>query len=369
MTCRDLIALAVAACALGPLRAGRAHADEAPGSQAAADAAIDRRLAERLARLAEHHYRTGEYYRAISAYEELALFTGDDRTRRYAAVRIAMSYHRGHQLDDAIAGYRAALALVRDGDIAQALRIQLALARAERSLEAPGEPLDAVAAELAPSTTSGRLRPLALAQLARITGLAGDRTAARRAIAELQAACASAAAAASFGASPAAPSAAPPVGSPAAPPAAPSAAPSAAPDPAAPSPIAGCRLGPVIARALDAPVPARRSPALGVALSLAVPGAGSVYGGHLVDGLYYFALTTLSGLGALDVHDSSRAWTDQKATFYGLTALAAILYAGSAVQGYVSVARHNAVAEHDARRALWRTTDAPLPLEDLAPAP
>lgn len=106
-----------------------------------------------------------------------------------------------------------------------------------------------------------------------------------------------------------------------------------------------------------------------MALSLVVPGSGSVYGGHFVDGLYYFALTALSGLGALDVRDSHRAWTDQKVAFYGLTALAAVFYAGSAVQGYVSVARHNAITELDARRALWRETDAPLPLEDVAPAP
>ncbi|HET7500667.1 MAG TPA: hypothetical protein VFK02_06670 [Kofleriaceae bacterium] len=388
MTCRERIALAAAVGALALLGAGRAWADDAPGgpppgpatgttagtttgttagtttgpatptTPLATAGAIDHRLAERLVRLAEHHYRNGEYYRAISAYEELALFADDDSVRRYAAVRIAMSYHRGHQLDDAIAGYRAALALARGGDLAQALRIQLAVARAERSLEAPDEPLDAVAAELAPSTTGGRLRPLALAQLARITGLAGDRAAARKLTSELHAACGLpgaeriAASTATDGAAPSAPTDA-------------ALAPTRA---ALPPDAAGCSLAPALVRALEAPVPARRSPALGVALSLVVPGAGSVYGGRLVDGLYYFALTTLSGLGALDVHDGDRAWTDQKATFYGLAALAAIFYAGSAVQGYVSVARHNAVAEHDARRALWRTTDAPLPLEDLAPA-
>jgi hypothetical protein len=43
--------------------------------------------------------------------------------------------------------------------------------------------------------------------------------------------------------------------------------------------------------------------------------------------------------------------------------------AGGAVQGYVSVARGNAVAELDARRALWHATEAPLPLEDVAPEP
>src|SRR5262245_46524508 len=306
------------AVAMTTLNAGRAATDDIGDATAPA---LDRRLAERLTRLAEHHYRAGQYYRAISAYEELALFADDDATRRYAAIRIAMSYHRGHQLDDALAAYRAALGLARDGDAAQALRIQLALARVERSFDQPGgEALDAIAAELAPSTTGGGYRALALFQLARIEGLAGRRDTARTTAAALRAACL--------------------------------------------PPTMGCSAAPMLLRALDRPPAARRSPWLGVALSLVVPGAGSVYGGNLVDGLYYFGLTTLSGLGALDVHEGDRRWTDQRATFYGLAALAAIFYAGGAVQGYVSVARHNALVELDARHALWQATDLPLPLED-----
>jgi tetratricopeptide (TPR) repeat protein len=316
MTCRELVVIAVL------LGSGRAIADAtAPDGDP-----VDRRLAERLTRLAEHHYRAGAYYRAISAYEELALFTTDAAIRRYAAVRIAMSYHHGHQLDDALPAYRAALALDHDPDTAQALRIQLALARVERSFDEPGaEAFDAIAAELAPSTATGRYRPLALFQLARIESLAGRRTAAHQTAGALRAACV--------------------------------------------PPALGCDLEPVLARALDRPPASRRSPWLGVALSLAVPGAGSVYGGHLVDGLYYFAFTTLSGLAAIDVYRSERTWTDQQVTFYGLAALAAIFYAGGAVQGYVSVARGNAVAELEARQGLWRATEVPLPLEDVAPEP
>jgi tetratricopeptide (TPR) repeat protein len=155
MACRELLAIAVL------LGAGRAIADDtAPGVDP-----VDHRLTERLTRLAEHHYRAGAYYRAISAYEELALFTDDDATRRYAAIRIAMSYHHGHQLDDALPAYRAALALTHDGDTAQALRIQVALARVERSFDEPGaEAFDAIAAELAPSTAAGGYRALALVQ-------------------------------------------------------------------------------------------------------------------------------------------------------------------------------------------------------------
>lgn len=322
MACREpalrraALRLAVVAT-LAVLGVGRAAADDAAAAQ------VDHRLAERLTRLAEHHYRTGQYYRAISAYEELAVFSADDATRLFAAVRIAMSYHHGHQLDDALGAYRTALGLARDGDAAQALRIQLALARVERSFDQPGsEALDAIAAELAPSTAGGGYRALAVFQFARIEGLAGRRDAARKTAAALRAACL--------------------------------------------PPAMGCSAEPLLLRALDRPPAARRSPWLGVALSLVVPGSGSVYGGHLVDGLYYFALTTLSGLGALDVHDGGRSWTDQRATFYGLAALAAIFYAGGAVQGYVSVARHNALVELEARHALWQDTDLPLPLEDLA---
>jgi len=326
MTCREL---AAAAIAIG-IAAGPAAADEA--TPATTDP-IDRRLAERLTRLAEHHYHQGAYYRAISAYQELALF-GDDATRRYAAIRIAMSYHHGRQLDDAPPAYRTALGLTLDGAVAQALRIQLALARVERSFDEPGaEPLDAIAAELLPSTAAGSYRPLALYQLARIEGLAGRRDAAHQAAADLRLACRT--------------------------PAAPRPAPRPTPR------FEGCSAEPLLARALARPPAARRWPWLGVSLSLVVPGAGSVYGGHFVDGLYYFALTTLSGLGAVDVYDTDRRWTEQRATFYGLAALAAVFYAGSAVQGYVSVARHNAVTELDARNALWRDTDLPLPLEDL----
>jgi len=308
MTCRELVAIAVLFGA-------------APAAADAPDAdPVDRRLAERLTRLAEHHYRAGAYYRAISAYEELALFTGDDATRRHAAIRIAMSYHHGHQLDDALPAYRAALSLAGTGDTAQALRIQLALARVERSFDEPGaDAFDAILAELAPSTAAGRYRPLALFQLARIEGLAGRPDAARTTLAALRTACV--------------------------------------------PPATGCDLAPVLARALDRPPAARRAPWLGVALSLAIPGAGSVYGGHLVDGLYSFAFTTLSGLAAIDVYRTERTWTDQPAAFYGLAAIAAIFYAGGAVQGYVSVARSNAVAELDARHALWQATEAPLPLE------
>jgi len=281
--------------------AGAAHADE-----------LDDRLTARARARGDFHYRNGEMYRAITDYEELALFARDDATRRFAAIRIATSYHRARQFGDAIAKYQTALTVVGDDPSSQALRIQLALARTERTFDEPGtEALEAIIAELEPSTRGGTYRGAALYHLARIELLANRRDDAARTAAL----------------------------------------------------VTDDRLAPLLSRALARPPAAHRYPWLGLGMSLVVPGAGSVYGGHAVDGIYYFALTTLSGLGAWDVYDSAHRFGGQKATFYVLGALAVIFYAGSAVQGYVSVARYNAMSDADHRRALWRDTDQPLPLE------
>ena len=129
MTYRELLIASVAIALARPARA---------------ESTLDEHLAVRLARLAEHRYRAGEYYRAISSYEELALFAPDDATRAASAIRIAMSYHHGEQLADAVSSYGAALTLTRDPGLQQAIRIQRALARAQRTLREPGaESLDA----------------------------------------------------------------------------------------------------------------------------------------------------------------------------------------------------------------------------------
>jgi hypothetical protein len=277
---------------------------------------LDARLAKRVEQLAESHYRAGELYRAITDYEELALFATDDATRRFAAIRIATSYHRARQFADAIAKYQTALAVVGEDPTAQALRVQLALARAERTFDEPGtEALDAIVAELSPSTRGGAYESLALYHLTRIQLLAGHRADAARTASLYTASC-----------------------------------------------KADCPLEPILAHALAREPASHRSPWLGLGLSLAIPGAGSVYGGHPVDGIYYFALTALSALGAWDVYDDAHRFGAQRPTFYVLGALAAIFYAGSAVQGYLSVARYNAMSDDRARRALWRETEQPLPL-------
>lgn len=313
MMFRRLAVIAIIACA------STARAE--PEVDRALDAQIDRRLGERLAKLAEAHYRAGAYYRAISAYQELALFARDDATRLRAAIRIAMSYHHGRQLDDALVAYRDALALGPDEATARSLRLQRALARVERSFDQPGsEALDVVLAELGPSTAGDR-RALALG--ARIEALAGHRAAAQRSLDELRTACV--------------------------------------------VPAPGCELAPALQKALAMPAPARRHRWLGAALSIVVPGAGSVYGGRLVDGIYYFALTSLTGLGALDVYQRERGFGDQRAAFYGLAATAAVLYLANVGSGAIAVERFNQRSALDARRALWDATEAPLPLDEVPP--
>jgi hypothetical protein len=309
MRCRS-VAIAIALLAARP-------------APAAADDALDHALAARLIVLGEHHYRAGEYYRAISAYEELALF-GDAPVQLAATVRIAMSYHHGRQFADAVAAYDAAIVLARDPELAAALRIQRAIARAERTFDEPGaDALDAIAAELEPVTSSSR-RPLALYELARLQALHGDRERARATAATLATSCI--------------------------------------------TPAPACDLQPALARALARPQPARRSPWLGVAMSAVIPGAGSLYGGHAADGLYYFALTALPALGAWDVYDDAHAFGHQRVAFYALGAVAAIFYSSGLLSAYIDVARHDEIQALDARRALWRDTDAPLPLETYAPA-
>jgi hypothetical protein len=303
---RDVVAIAALIAMVAPARAD--------------DPELDRHLAERAARLADHHYARGEYYRAITDYEELALFAPDDATRTRSLVRIATSYHRARQLGEAGAAYRTALGVVTDPALGQALRIQLATARAARTLDEPGtEALDAVIAELVPSTRLAPHRDYALFQLARIQALHGQRADARRTARELAALCV--------------------------------------------QPTPACKHEPILARSLARSGPHHRSRVLGVALSVIVPGAGSVYGGHLVDGLYYFALTSLPALGAWDVYDGARPWTDQKVTFYGLGAAAALFYVTNVFSAYLSVSRHNAIQDLEARRALWSATELPLAID------
>jgi hypothetical protein len=286
----------------------------------------------RVARLAAHFYQRGQYYRAVGAYEELALFTGDDATRRFALARVAMAYQRGGQYEDAIAAYDAVLAAPGLDDTAGGwLRIQRAIARADLALAQPrAHALDDVAAELEPLTRDPA-RPyatLARAELARLELAHGRGDDAARTIAAARTTCAA-------------------------------------------HPVDDCAVIERVATAAAGDGPRRRSALLGVALSAVVPGLGSIYSAHYVDGIYYFGLTGAAALGAWDVYDPARSAGDQKTTFYALVGVAATFYLANLVQGYLAAERFNLVEELRYRRRVLDATAFDLPVEQrpILPAP
>jgi hypothetical protein len=302
------VLLVLALVAALPARAG--------AQSAAADEA-------RVRRLADHFYAGDQLYRAIGAYEELALFATDPAVAGYARLRIAMAYQRGEQYGDAVAAYdQWLLGADGRGELAGWVRIQRALARAEAAGEAGRRSIDDIVAELAPlAGIDGPFRANAAYHLARLQVLDGHADAARRTLADGRKRCAA-------------------------------------------RPVDDCGALARVERAAAGSRPRRRSPALAVALSALVPGGGSFYASHPVDGVYYLALTAGGALGALDVHDRHRSLGDQKTTFYLLGSLAAVTYAASLVQGYLGARRFNMVEALRWRRRVIAQTERPLPLDE-----
>ncbi len=309
-----LIATALVAAAIG----GRAHADDP--------------LAARTAHLAAHFYEKAQYYRAIGAYEELALFADDDATRRFALARIAMAYQHGEQLEDAIAAYDVALAAPGvDDTLGGWLRIQRAVARADLALARPlAHSLDDVTAELEPLTRvdGAPYAVLARAELARLELARGLGDDAARTIARAKQGCAA-------------------------------------------RPVDDCAVIDRVAVAAKDSGPRHRSPLLGLAMSAIVPGLGAIYSQRYVDAIYYVGLIGGSALGAWDVYDPSRSAGDQKTTFYALTTVAATFYLANVFQGYIAAERFNAVEQYHYEQRLLDATrfDLPLDRRPLLPPP
>jgi hypothetical protein len=281
----------------------------------------------RLWRLGEHFYDAGQYYRAIGAFEELALFSDDAELVGRARLRIAMSYHHGLQIDQAVAAYDALLTgpLARDDERAGWVRLLRVLVRSEgvwRELRLV--PVDDLRADLAPleGHEGAAYQVQAGYHLARFELARGDRGAARAVLARSEARCQA-------------------------------------------RPVADCAVLARLAGPLAWAPPDERSPALGLALSLLVPGAGSLYAGSSFDALYYFGLTAGTGLLAWDVYAEERGAADQKTSFYVLAGVAATFYLSSAVQGWMGVARQNEVDAYEHRRRVLRATELPLPLEEI----
>jgi hypothetical protein len=294
----------------------------------------ERELGRHLA-LADHFYRREQFYRAIGVLEELRLFAPSAELRSWAGLRIALAYHHGAQYPDAIAAYDAALGDAALGqrpvtgeraalgeDVRGLVLVQRALARAEEDVAAPGRlvPGDLVA-ELEPLATSPTTAGFHAAFLqARVATLAGDRTVMRRAAAAARAGCERAAA---------------------------------------------CPRVDELEALMGAPLPRHRSPLLGVTLSLVVPGLGSVYSHHHVDGLYYGGITALAALGAYSAYDRDRDLGDQRAAFWGLATTAGLFYLSGLVHAHGAARRFNAVERQRWQVRVWRGSSSPLPLDEL----
>jgi len=317
--CRDALVVAAVIAGLG---AGVARAQPAQPALTLDDQELGRHLA-----LADHFYRREQFYRAIGVLEELRLFAPTGELRSWAGLRIALAYHRGAQYPAAIAAYDAALGDASLGDDVRGLVLmQRSLARAEADVASPGRlVLGDLVAELEPlaamATTAGFHASFLQA---RVATLAGDRAVMRRAVTAARAGC---------------------------------------------NPAAACTRVDELEVLMAAPQRGHRSPLLGMTMSLVVPGLGSAYSGHYVDGLYYGGLTTLAALGAYSAYDDDQALGDQRAAFWGLATTASLFYLSSLIHAHVAAGRFNAVERQRWQVRVWQASSQPLPLDGLAPPP
>jgi hypothetical protein len=315
---RSVAALLVLACA-SPARAQPAGDD--------ADLALSPLEVRRHLAVVEDLHRRDQLYREIGVLEELRLFAPTRALAQWARVRIATAYQQGAQYGDALAAYDGLLGeRSLDGDLDGLVRIQRALALVTPQIDEPGHPgVDAVVAELEPlSERSGDVGFLASYQRARLDLVIGDGDAAARSIELARARCGGA--------------------------------------------LSPCAAVASLAALAKQPPPRHRNPWLALAMSAVIPGVGSMYARHWVDGAYYLGLTGLAGLGALDVYDRDRSAGDQRASFYGLATLAATFYLANLVHAFGAAGRFNRVEAHRWAQHLWTGSDLPLPLADL-PAP
>ncbi len=299
-------------------------AEAQPAEAEPALAFDERELARRLV-LVERFERGGQFYRAIGVLEEVRLFAPSPELRRWASLRIAVAYHRGGQHDPAVAAYDVVLGEPETPAARHALVVvQRAAARADQELADPGHTaLGDLVAELAPLAARRDDAGFHASFLrARVAAVAGDGAALRDSLVSARTSCTGA---------------------------------------------AGCDALSALERELARRPPRRRSPLLAVGLSAVVPGVGSWYAGHPVDALYYGGLTSLTGLGALEVYDGSRALSDQPLTFWGLATASGLFYLSSLLHANVAARRFNATERHRWLRRVWEGSATPLPLAGEPP--
>ncbi|MGM0558190.1 MAG: hypothetical protein ACQEVA_17530 [Myxococcota bacterium] len=277
--------------------------------------------------MGRHFYHSGYFFRAIGAFEEAAFFTELPDQALTARISIAMAFQRGGEHKSAVEHYDEVLSL--DGlspELSGFVSVQRAMARADGWL-APGPDdtaPDVLIGELEPYAAhrSQPYQPDARYQLARLQLLGRDRDAAQKTVDQLRQDCRK----------------------------------------LADSPLP-CQSIRKLESGLAADPPRHRSPALGLVLSTLVPGAGSAYAGHYVDGLYYFGLTGFGGWISYELYDPDKRFADQRASFYTVGVVTALIYTANVVRGWTAAARFNAVERETYRRELYRETSIPMPLE------
>ncbi len=273
---------------------------------------------------ANYFYDHGMYFRAIGAYEEVALFSRTTSEEVHARLRIAMAYHNGHQFKRAAKEYLAILSNYNlSDDLAGMIRLQriLALTSLEQRLPADQQL----------GTLRGQLKPLTLHanaayqipanyQLVRLNLLYGDRDKAQDQFEALRKLC----------------------------------------DGSANPTCLNLR---DLDDSVSRPPPSLKSPVLGAALSTVVPGAGSLYAGHYIDALYYLGMTGLGTWVSAELYDRGSSFSHQGAAFYTVGSLTALVYLANVVQGYLGIQRDNAVADYNYRQEVVSKTATKLPLD------
>ncbi len=288
---------------------------------------------DRLLRLGEHFFGQGEHYRAIGVFEELRLFSTDDRLRRHASLRVAMSYHVGLRVDAAVVAYDNLLTdggptPTQDG-LVRLLRVRARVLGRERGVgSVPATDLLGELAALAEGPEAAgqpEVRTLARQQQMRVHASEGESAAARRVFDRVVADCRT-------------------------------------------TPAKACATVGTWGTVVDLPPPARKHPALGAALSLVLPGAGALYNQRFVDAAYYLALTAGSYALASQLWRTGAGWGGQRASFYLVGSLGLTFHLAAIAQGALGARRWNEVERHRHRQRVFALTETPLPLrEGLAP--
>lgn len=91
--------------------------------------------------------------------------------------------------------------------------------------------------------------------------------------------------------------------------------------------------------------PTHRSPALALAMSALLPGAGLWYADHKFDAIAYGPSTLLFGWLTWNTHDRGAGWTDQRTGTYVLAGITAALYGAGLVAAYDNTQRLNEVRD------------------------